>query len=467
MDRFYIATFGCRTNQADSASIRDAFMNQGMVEAESPSAADLIIVNSCTVTHRSDQQVRQLARHMRRENPTARLVVTGCYAQRDPAALVRVEGVDLVVGTTHRERLVELCAQEFPKRSSGVPAIFRDEFAKTRRISAIPADRVGRRSRPLVKIQDGCDAACSYCIIPSVRGPSRSVPPEEVLAQVADLVEQGFQEIVLTGIHIGTYGLYLQPRTTLDRLLERIVGIPGLGLLRLSSIEPMELSRRIIELAAGCERIAPHFHICLQSGSDRVLRLMRRPYTVSRFQEIVEEIRERMPLAGIGTDVIAGFPGESDDDHHATLEFLEQSPMTYLHVFPYSDRPGTRASGMPDQLDPRQVRRRSDELRRLGRRMQSRFAEALAGQEVKVLTLSGQLAGGRAALSANYVRAVVDPELPPGVLCRGRVASTVPGSPDAGQSLDPGVKDDHGEGACAGPQLRVVMAEPLRAIRAS
>jgi threonylcarbamoyladenosine tRNA methylthiotransferase MtaB len=421
MPSFFIATFGCRTNQADSAGLRDEFLQAGYREAKHPADAAVIVVNSCTVTHRSDQQVRQLARRLRRQNPAARLVVTGCYAQRDPEALACIEGVDVVVGNTHRDHLVPI-SLEANGRTDGMPgAIHREDWAKFRSIRPVPAEHLGRRSRPVVKIQDGCDATCSYCIIPLVRGPSRSVPPDQVLSQVESLVQAGFPEIVLTGIHIGTYGLYLNPRMPLDRLLERITEIPGLGMVRLSSIEPMELSRRVIELAAHSERIAPHFHICLQSGSDRILRLMRRPYDRARFRDLVREIRERLPLAGIGTDVITGFPGETEQDHRETVAFLEEGLFTYLHIFPYSDRAGTRAWGMPEKVPPAVIRERAAELRRLGRRLQGEFARRLVGEKIRFVTLSEEVSCGREALTENYVRAAVDSALPPGTLGRGVV----------------------------------------------
>lgn len=428
MDRFFIATFGCRTNQADSASIRDALVADGLSETELPEDARIIVVNSCTVTHRSDQQVRQLTRKLRRRNPTARLVVTGCYAQRDPDRLARIAEIDLVIGNTHRHLLPDLVALEgtpggFGEADAPLARVHREDFPRQRRIAALPAGRIGRRSRPMVKIQDGCDASCSYCIIPAVRGPSRSVPPEEILQQVRELTDQGFREIVLTGIHIGTYGLYLEPRITLDRLLERLVELPRLGLLRLSSIEPMELSRRIIELAARSHRIAPHFHICLQSGSDPVLRAMRRPYSTARFREIVDEIRERIPLAGIGTDVIAGFPGETEADHEATLAFLEGGPFTYLHVFPYSDREGTRAFGLPRKVAPAVIQRRAEELRRLGDRKQREFAKRMVGRELVAVALSESRDGRREVVTANYVGATVDDAVAAGTLFLGRIES--------------------------------------------
>ena len=231
-------------------------------------------------------------------------------AQRDPESLSRIPGVEAVIGNTHKNDLVEIVdsAAESALTADELADVYRQEFVKVRTLEGAAAGSPGRRVRPFVKVQDGCDAKCTYCIIPLVRGPGRSLPPEQVLAQVRDLARKGFQEVVLTGIHIGTYGMHLKPRYPLDRLLAAVAETPGLVRVRLSSIEPMELSRRVIELAAGNDRICPHFHICLQSGSNRILRKMWRPYDTSRFGEIVQEIRARLPQASIGTDLVVGFP---------------------------------------------------------------------------------------------------------------------------------------------------------------
>lgn len=258
-------------------------------------------------------------------------------------------------------------------------------------------------------------------MIPEVRGPSRSVPAEQVLAHVRELVDNGFREIVLTGIHIGSYGMHDHPRYPLDRLLEKIVGVEGIGQVRLSSIEPMELSRRIIDLAARSRAIAPHFHICVQSGSDTVLKRMRRPYSTSRFAEIVTEIREKIPHAGIGTDVIVGFPGETEHEHQETIEFVKTMPFTYLHVFPYSDRPGTLASKMAEKVHPEVVRRRGAELRRLSAEKKDLFRRQFLGTSISALTLTSVAGGLREGLSGNYLQVKLSPAVPGNRLVEGRV----------------------------------------------
>ena len=421
-----MASFGCRTNQADSASIRQAFLAGHYEETCQWKRADVIVVNSCTVTHRSDQQVRQLTRRLRRENPHARLIVTGCYAQRSPQELAGIPGVDAVVGNSHKSdivRIANLSPEPAPilPRWREVAAIYRGDFRKVRSLQVTASAHTGGRTRPFVKIQEGCDAKCSYCIIPLVRGPSRSVPPERVMSQIVELVGAGFKEIVLTGIHIGTYGMYLQPRCSLDRLLLDIISVPGLRRVRLSSIEPMQLSHRITDIAARCDTIAPHFHICLQSGSDRILKQMLRPYNVARFAGIVNEIHRRVPEAAIGTDVIVGFPGETGKDHQQTLEFIERMPFTYLHVFPYSDRQGTPASRMKGKVSPRVQKSRSLELRQLSEEKNRRFRRRFWGRELSVLTLSDQKEGMREALAGNYLKTRLPASVPANEILTGTV----------------------------------------------
>ncbi len=423
--KIYVATFGCRTNQADSAYIRESFLGEDFEETESAGEADVIVVNSCTVTHRSDQQVRQLSRKLRRENPGAKIVVTGCYAQREPGAIARIPGIDAVVGNTHRSQLVDIVqslGRPLETSHAEIAAIYRDDFSAIRTIDPSPAREIGRRTRPFVKIQDGCDSHCSYCIIPSVRGPGRSVPPEAVIRQVEELTAAGFKEIVLTGIHIGTYGMHIRPTCPLDQLLTRLLDNPAVPQLRISSLEPMQLSRRVVELAALESRIAPHFHICLQSGSDRLLRLMRRPYSTAAFAEIVERVRELIPDAGIGTDLIVGFPGETENDHRQTVEFVRRMPFTYLHIFPYSARPGTPAAGMPNHAVPEAVKGRSAELRELSALKHREFRRRFLGDKLRVLTLSDTENGQRVALAGNYLRARVDLDVAPNTWVEGTVS---------------------------------------------
>jgi threonylcarbamoyladenosine tRNA methylthiotransferase MtaB len=419
---FFISTFGCRANQADSASLRKSLREAGYHEVSEEQEADLVIVNSCTVTHKSDQQVRQFTRRMRRKNPHAKIVLTGCYAQRDPGYLSKNGLADLVVGNCRKQELVDILNRS-PEKSSNeeICRVVWEELSSERSFDLIAGDPGRNQTRPQLKIQDGCSASCSYCIVPSVRGPSRSVPPRQILDGLRKYIDEGFREIVLTGIHLGIYGMNLLPRTSLDQLLAEIINLPGLGQVRISSIEPMDLSRRVIDLAADSEKIAPHFHICLQSGSDRVLSEMRRPYKAAEFAELVEYVRKRIPLAGIGTDVIAGFPGETEEEHQETVRFIKGLPFTYLHVFPYSDRSGTPASVMDNKVSPEICSSRSRELRQVSSGLQGSFRKSMTGRNLRVLSLTSEVKGKRRALTSNYLDALLPREMPGNELVNARV----------------------------------------------
>ncbi|MFH1965318.1 MAG: tRNA (N(6)-L-threonylcarbamoyladenosine(37)-C(2))-methylthiotransferase MtaB [Acidobacteriota bacterium] len=419
---FFISTFGCRANQADTAALRRSLKEAGYREVSEEEVADLVIVNSCTVTHKSDQQVRQFTRRMRRRNPVAKIVLTGCYAQRAPGDLAKKGLADLVVGNCRKQDLVNILNSPFENSSEEDSCrVVWEELTSERSFDLAAGDPGFNQTRPQLKIQDGCSASCSYCIVPSVRGPSRSVPPQQVLDGLRKYIDEGFREIVLTGIHLGIYGMNLLPRTSLDQLLAEIIELPGLGQVRISSIEPMELSRRVIDLAADSEKIAPHFHICLQSGSDRVLSEMRRPYKAADFAELVEYVRRKIPHAGIGTDVIAGFPGETEEEYRETVRFLKGLPFTYLHVFPYSDRSGTPASVMDNKVTPEISSFRSRELRKLSSDLRTSFRKSMTGRTLRVLTLTSEVRGMRRALTANYLDARLPREIPGNLLVKARV----------------------------------------------
>jgi threonylcarbamoyladenosine tRNA methylthiotransferase MtaB len=403
MPKFFIYTFGCRCNQADSASMRAGLCSGSLQEARDHRDADLVVINTCTVTHRTDQQVRQTVRKLHRENPKARLVVTGCYAQRDPRALASLPGVNQVVGNAEKDRLVEILEATGPN-DAGV--ILQAPLDAARDYLLAPMSQTGGRTRPFVKLQDGCDARCSYCIVPAVRGPGRSARPEDILAEVRALVDGGYQEIVLTGVHLGSYGRRLATPTGIVDLLKRILDIPGLGRLRLSSIEPMRFSRDLVRLAAENPVFAPHFHIPLQSGSDRILRLMRRPYTSARLLDLLEYIRASLPNAGLGTDVIAGFPGETVKDFGETEEFIRKSPLTYLHVFPFSAREGTDAFSLPERVSPRVIRDRARLLREMSQEKNLSFRCSFVGRTLPALTLAKEEGMGESVvLTENYIHA--------------------------------------------------------------
>jgi threonylcarbamoyladenosine tRNA methylthiotransferase MtaB len=423
-NKFFLCTFGCRCNQADGSEMRAQLCAGSLEEAKSHADADLIVVNSCTVTRRADQQVRQAVRRYHRENPGAKIIVTGCYAERDPQALAAIPGVSQVLGNAGRHKLAEVWRVE----SAAEAKILRPPLTADRDFLMTGARHAGGKTRPFLKIQEGCDARCSYCIVPSVRGPGRGAPPEEILDAVRVLVEGGYQEIVLTGVHLASYGRRLKEPARLVDLLRRILEIPGLGRLRLSSIEPMRFDRAIVDLAVQYPAFAPHFHIPVQSGRDRILRLMRRPCRVERFLDLLAYIRSRLPHAGLGTDVLVGFPGETDEDFAATCEAMRKSPLTYLHVFPFSAREGTEAHSMAGRVPPRVLQERCGVLREFSKARNFEFRRRFAGQVLPAVSLDvEEEMGGSVALTENYIHArIAGPAVPSNRLIRIRIDEVLP-----------------------------------------
>ena len=415
MSTFHIINFGCRATQADSAAIERQLLERGCARSVA-AGAEFVVVNTCTVTASADSQARQSIRQIHRENPGARIVVTGCYAQRAPEELARMEGVAWVVGNSHKPEIPGLVEQallpaprhELLQISNSQPGVAAPSHATilTGDIFALdtvlvapieggegdPSGSLGAgRTRPILKIQDGCNYRCSYCVIPFVRGRSRSLPPAQVVEEIQRLVASGSKEIVLSGISLGSYGQDLTPRVGLGDIVRRILDETPLEQLRLSSVEPMDVTRDLIELVASSDRIARHFHIPLQSGSDRILGKMHRWYRTEHYARRIELIRELLPDAGIGADLIAGFPGETDADHRATAEFVRAMPFTYLHVFSFSARPGTAAATLPNPVPPRVIKLRSKELRALAAEKSAAFRAAHVGKTLRVLTLAHQI----------------------------------------------------------------------------
>jgi threonylcarbamoyladenosine tRNA methylthiotransferase MtaB len=408
--RYFVSTFGCRVNQSDSQGIEAELEAEALVRAESHHEADVVVINTCTVTHRSDADVRKLVHRIQRDNPEARIVVTGCYAQRDPQAVAAIPGASAVIGHSHRLELSRIVGELIGRRDGAARAApivvhtAMDQLAPEDLPPVDPVASVVDRTRPFVKIQDGCDAACTYCVIPSVRGAARSARPERIVDAVESLVRQGYFEIVLAGIHLGTYGVGLEPPETLVSLVRRVLAIAGLGRLRLSCIEPMAFPLELADIAAGSSRLAPHFHLPLQSGSDRVLKRMGRPYRVLDFAGIVGAIRSKLPEACLGTDVIVGFPGETEDDFAETCSFVERSGLDYLHVFSYSDREGVPSTRLPGKIDPRIIKERSTALHEIARSLWTRFLDRQIGRTLPAVTLERDVRspGRIEALSDTY-----------------------------------------------------------------
>ncbi len=441
MTTFAIEQFGCRATQADAAAIERQLRDQGFSAEANAATAGVVIVNTCTVTASADAQAREAIRTIHRKNPAAQIIVTGCYAQRAPEELAGLPGVRWVVGNSHKPeipRLVsELKSREFPPHLDGdfVPRDVLDRdplslahapakiltgniFEQTTVLVAPVLGGEAGHTRPVLKIQDGCNSRCAYCVIPFVRGRSRSLPPDAVLEEIRKLVGAGFREVVLSGINLGTYGRDLVPRIDFIELLERILQETAMERLRVSSIEPMDVTEELIALFSSSERIAQHFHMPLQSGSDRILAAMHRWYRTEHYARRVELIHERLPDAAIGADVIAGFPGETEEDHMATLGFIRRLPFTYLHVFSYSKRPGTAAEKLETEVPAAVIKRRARELRALGEELSSANLKKQIGHKMRVLTLNTPVerAGEWTdALSSNYLRVRVRDSRPANV----------------------------------------------------
>ncbi len=425
MATFYIEQFGCRATQADGAAIERQLGEQGCVRAADRLSADFVVLNTCTVTAAADAEARDAIRKIHAARPAARIIVTGCYAQRAPEEIAALPGVSHVVGNSHKPQIPALVqsisrAQPFPEREDPVPyhaapILKGDIFALSDVLVAPVLGGEGQHTRPTLKIQDGCNSRCSFCVIPFVRGKSRSLPLATVRSELERLSRAGFREIVLSGINLGTYGRDLSPRIEFIDLLRRILGETSVERLRISSIEPLDVTRDLIDLFASQKRLAPHFHMPLQSASDRILAAMHRWYRAEHYARRVELIRECLPHAALGADVITGFPGETEEDHTATLRFIEERSFTYLHVFSYSLRPGTRAAALSGHLPGTILKRRARELRLLGEAKSKEFRFSQIGRELRVLTLHRdprEKPWHTPALSENYLPVIVPLALP-------------------------------------------------------
>jgi len=394
------ATLGCRLNQVESQELRALVEQAGFRAVEDGEPAQVYVVNTCTVTSRADFSDRQAIRRITRANPDALVVVTGCLAQTNPDALARMPGVDLVLGNREKYRLPELIGSLVKRDAAEVRV---GSIAEAREVPRAPVRRIAGRSRAFLKIQDGCQHRCAFCIVPAARGRSRSQDPKVIVEKVQALVESGYGEITLTGVDIGHYGWDLLPRTSLAALMTSMAEIKGLRWLRLSSVLPAYFTPALIEAVTTLPVVVPHQHLPLQSGSDRVLRLMRRPYNVRMYRGLAEKLATAIPDLGLGADMIVGHPGESEADFEATMALVRELPLTYLHVFAYSDRKGTEAAIMDDRVPTSTTRERSRRLRALGVEKSHTFRRKLVGRMVEALVLEDKEGGRRAGLTANYV----------------------------------------------------------------
>jgi threonylcarbamoyladenosine tRNA methylthiotransferase MtaB len=451
---FYVENFGCRATQADGAAIERQFRERGLKRASVSSQAEIVVLNTCTVTAAADQDARAAIRRIHRQNPKCQIVVTGCYAQRAPDEIAVIPGVTLVIGNSHKHQLAEIAvpagivgppdiaasgniaefgniaesweghsfsravshekalalAAEVPsfvplttltpqdRTPNRTPIFVSDIFAHTELLAAPVFDAPNERTRPNLKVQDGCDNRCSFCVIPYVRGHSRSLPLAQILQEVNTLVSAGYREVVISGINLGRWGRDLSPEMwggrprppRFEDLILTILDQTTLEKLRISSVEPMDWSDELIRLQAESSRIAKHAHVPMQSGSDAVLRRMHRKYRPWHYREKIEKIHAAMPAAAIGADVMVGFPGETDAEFHETARMIESLPFTYLHVFGYSPRPGTPAAAMRDQVPVHVARERNRILRDVAAEKKLAFMRSFVGKTVEAITLHSQ-----------------------------------------------------------------------------
>jgi len=379
---FKIITLGCKVNQYESAYLKDTLARAGCHQAVNGERADISVVNTCIVTQKAGHQSRQEIRKAIRENPKGLVAAIGCYAQVFPDELGQIEGIGLIADNTVKGRVPELLLTRVDSRQQRTVL---NDFKPGMPFDFLQIKRFPDRTRAYLKIQDGCQSFCSYCIVAFARGPYRSLAPEKVLSMIESLADQGYKEIVLTGIHLGKYGVDLEGEMDLKKLLHAI-GEEGFPVrLRLSSIEPNEIDVGLIEMVAAEPWLCRHFHIPLQSGDDGILRRMNRHYNTREFFDLMESIHDRIPLAAIGIDVMAGFPGEDTDAHGNTCALVKDLPVSYLHVFPFSRRPGTAAARFDDQIDPRVIKERAENLRGIGLKKKSSFYHNCLGKEFQVL----------------------------------------------------------------------------------
>ena len=452
MSSFYIENFGCRATQADGAAIEREFLNRGLERAQSRGNAQFVVLNTCAVTAAAEQDARASIRRIRRENPGCEVIVTGCYAQRAPREIAALPGVSKVIGNSHKHNLAQIAlgtqsemdsskvgsfvpVHDLTRRDAFEDSIFvSDIFAHTELSAAPVFDSANERTRPNLKVQDGCNNRCSFCIIPSVRGRSRSLPLEEVLRTVDQLVAAGYREVVISGINLGRWGRDLRApsdSSSFEQLVRSILDQTSLEKLRISSVEPMDWTDSFIQLMSDSPRIAKHAHVPMQSGSDAVLRRMHRKYRPWHYREKVEKIRAAMPSAAIGADVMAGFPGETKAEFEETRRMVDDLPFTYLHVFTFSSRPGTPASAMPNEVPVRVARERNRILREIAAEKKLAFMRSFVMRQVEAITLNviSENSGGAwtEALTDNYLKLKLQGRHDANRWVRARVLDTADG----------------------------------------
>ena len=399
-----MATLGCKVNQYESAGILEALHEEEFSIVPFAAEADCYIINTCTITGRADHQSRQLIRRAGRRNPEASIIVTGCYAQIAPHEIASLPGVTVVAGNTEKEKIPAILRATV----GGEKRILAGNIHQVREIGRLAVTRFPGHTRAFLKIQDGCNSFCSFCTVPFARGRSRSLPEDDVMDRIAMLSRAGHREVVLTGIHLGAYGRDLRPPTNILRILRSVEESRTVERLRLSSLGPTEITDEMISLIEGAKIICRHLHVPLQSGDDKILSLMGRNYDAAFFRRLIEKIWRAIPDLAIGTDVMVGFPGEGEDEFHNTLRLLEELPLAYLHVFPYSERSHTRASAMPGRVSQTERKRRVEILKELGKEKRNAFVKRFKEKKLSVLIETEENGTGlMRGFSDNYIPVVI------------------------------------------------------------
>jgi len=406
MTTISVATLGCKVNQFESEALIDALERKGYALIPFEEGADITIINTCTVTHRADFQSRQIVRRAFRSNPNSLIIVTGCYPQVEPDAFIKMKEVRYLLGNGEKNQIPDLLPLmqkgEFPRVQVG-------DIQKETLFSETPFHSFHRHTRAFLKIQDGCNAYCSYCIVPHARGRSRSLHPERVVENLKIFKKKGFKEVVLTGIHLGAYGLDLNPPFPLEKLIKQLEGEETPHRIRLSSIEPGDFSPELIFTLSQSNKICPHLHIPIQSGDDEILKKMNRGYNHSFLSDLIQELHLRIPKLSIGADVIVGFPGETEEKFQHTYGLVESLPFSYLHVFPFSRRKGTPASQFPKGVDEEAIKKRAESMRELGKQKRQAFYRQFLNQELSVLVedRKEKETGRWKGLSRNYIPVLI------------------------------------------------------------
>lgn len=409
MTTLAIATLGCKVNQFESEALMASLEQQGYHLVSFEEGAEIAIINTCTVTQRADFQSRQMVRRASRFNPESLIIVTGCYPQVDPEAIAKIEEAKYILGNAEKYRIPDL----LPLMEKGdLPSIQVSDIQKEASFSDIPLHSFRRHTRAFLKIQDGCDARCSYCIVPYARGRSRSLPPDRVIEHMRALKERGYHEVVLTGIHLGSYGLDFSPPFPLEKLLRRLEEKETPHRIRLSSIEPMDFSEELTQFLSTSKKVCPHLHIPIQSGEDEILKRMNRNYSRSFLFDLIQELHRAIPGLSIGADVIVGFPGETEEKFQETYALIESLPFSYLHVFPFSKRKGTSAFQYSQVVDQANITRRAEAMRDLGKQKRRTFYSRFLHQELNVLVEQRRekKTGRWKGFSQNYIPVLLTPD---------------------------------------------------------